>query len=652
MVRSRWIKAVMATVVSTGLAWGQSGVPSPSQAPDDPTGRIITVNEAGKPPQKCRVVKVTVDDKGRKILQVESLANGEVMTIITEGAPVMGEPAAAGHPRVLKTQIFHWGRDHTPPAAVADGGCSSCGPVIVSAPPGTAAPCPSCGPTVASCDTCKPAPTTVVTGPWVAPSTTTTPVITSGPAITSSGQPATVLPAPTTTVVTTTPPKPKEPRVTQAEPSLLDKLRESWGKGDKPKAPAADTTTTTEPKKPTTDVAKVADVKKPVVDTPPPKPQPLPDLPHTDTKKADPLLSDPTLYSKKPMDQKLPPKSEVPPTDLSKQSAPTGEPLGAGSKSVTDSGAVANAGYPVAMFPPMNMGGPPPRPPQAPVWNVPQAPQPITKPGGNPSIESNQGGYGYNAFTPVEFTPPRPGSAEQGMLGNAFSTDYDPRPVSGVFGPSGPPPGMVPPGMMPPGAHGPMNAMLPSTPYGPVVRLQGAPGTPNPMAQGTQLAMLPPRNNGVAQVGYQAPAAPATGMAPPQLTTMLRDALYPSQREWAAEKLSALDWKQNDAAVQALTQGVHDDPAPTVRAACIRCLAKMKADSYAVVSAVQAAKKDADLRVRNEADEALGVLTPGAGAPAPLSPAVQPTATVPPPAPTPPAKPAPASSSALPGLPN
>jgi len=41
MVRSRWIKAVMASVVSTGLAWGQSAGPSSSPAPDDPTGRII-----------------------------------------------------------------------------------------------------------------------------------------------------------------------------------------------------------------------------------------------------------------------------------------------------------------------------------------------------------------------------------------------------------------------------------------------------------------------------------------------------------------------------------------------------------------------------------------------------------------------------------
>ncbi|HEX5273348.1 MAG TPA: hypothetical protein VFW33_22785, partial [Gemmataceae bacterium] len=549
MVRSRWIKAVMATVVSTGLAWGQSGVPTPAQAPDDPTGRIITVNEAGKPPQKCRGVKSSVDEKGRKVLQVESLDTHEVMTIVTEGVPVMGEAPGGGHTKTLRTQIFHWGRHEAPPVAVA-----------------TTAPCPSCAPTtgswgapaVANCDTCKP-------GTWTAPGNAV-----AGPAVTADGHPATTVGA-----------APKEVKVTQAEPSLLDKWRESWGKGDKPKAPAVETVKTSEPvKKPAPEVAKLPEPKKEVVEVKPAPP------PHVDAnpKKPDPLLSDPTQYSKRPVDEKLPAKTNVPPTDLAKLPG-AGEPLGAGSKSVTDSGMVTKPGYPVATLPPMNMGGPPPRPPR-PVWNVPQAPQPVPYPGRNTGIESNQGGIAYNAFTPYEHTPPAPGSAAQGQMGNAFSTDTDPRPAPGVFGPGCPPPGMTPP----PG-YGPATAgMLPPTPYGPVVRLQGSPTPPNPTGAGPQLAMLP-RNTGVQQTGYQAPAAPASGMSAQQLTGMLRDSLYPSQREWAADKLSALDWKQNEAAILALAKAVGEDPAPTVRAACVRALARMKADSYAVVSAVQAAKK-------------------------------------------------------------
>ena len=70
--------------------------------------------------------------------------------------------------------------------------------------------------------------------------------------------------------------------------------------------------------------------------------------------------------------------------------------------------------------------------------------------------------------------------------------------------------------------------------------------------------MLPPQHGaGVMQAGYQAPAA--AGMTPQHLTVMLHDSLYPSQREWAAEKLSGLAWKQNEAVVQALIQGVRED---------------------------------------------------------------------------------------------
>lgn len=587
MVRSRWVKAVMATVVSTGLAWGQSGVPSPTPAAGDPTGRVITVNEAGKAPQKCLVVKASVDSQGRKVLQVQSLANGEVMTIITEGAPVLGE-APTGKPRTLRTQIFHWGRDHTPPAAVCDNGCSSCQqlPVITSVPAKSVPVCTTCapadqcgcGPVVTNCEPCKPGTgsTTIIADPWAHPNKTTT----------------------TTVVSVAPPPKPIETKVVQAAPTPSDKYRESWGKPDKPKMPAAE----------------VVQVQEPVR-------LPPPELPHADKKKPDPLLSDPTQYVKKPLEEKLPTKGEALPTDPPK--LPPGESLGAGSRSITDSGSVESAPNPVAELPLMNMG-PPPRP----VWNVPRAPQPIN-PGRNTGVEANQGGIGYNAFTPVELTPPAPGSAAQSALGNAFSSDLDPRPVAGVFGPAGAHP-------MPPAGYGPMNARLPSTPYGPVVRMPAPQGTTSPTDQGTKLAMLP-RNNGVTQVGYQTSAAPvAAGMNSQQLTGMLRDALYPSQREWAAEKLSSLNWKENDTAVQALAVAVGNDPCPTVRAACVHALAQMKADSYAVVSAVQSAKKDADARVRAEAAEALSVLAPGAAAPAPLSPAVHPTAVVPPPAPLPP----------------
>src|SRR5207302_2036764 len=142
-------------------------------------------------------------------------------------------------------------------------------------------------------------------------------------------------------------------------------------------------------------------------------------------------------------------------------------------------------------------------------------------------------------------------------------------------------------------------------PYGPVVQLTPPTGERSGLPQGTQVAMLPPPSDrGVMSVGYQTPAAPASaaGTAVGQLCGQLRDALLPSQRETAAEKLGALDWKANEDAVRALTQAAHDDPAGSVRATCIHTLAKMKVNTMPVVNAIQAAKKDGDVRVRNEAD--------------------------------------------------
>jgi hypothetical protein len=742
MVRSRWIKAVMASVVSTGLAWGQASAPALPKAPDDATGRIITVNEAGKPPQKCRVVKVWVDEKGNKVWQVEALDSGEVMTIVAEGAPHMGEPPPAGRPKSLRTTIFHWNRDRTPPPgaplppAVVCNDCTPSAPVvttgprlpvITSVPSGgqtTVIPCPACTTTTVvnsgtPCPTCPPVGgTTVVTstgGSWGAPSgtacdsckpTTGTTVISGGwgqPGTTGtgSGQPGTdvrtpvIVSTPGPSVTTTTPPKPTDKggtKVAQAEPSLLEKWRESWGKSSPSKLPA-DGGKTADTKKPTTDATKGAtakadgdkgtDPKKSATDTSkgndpkkttaepkeasksaPPKV----DLPHVDPKKPDPLLGDPTQYSRKPLDEKLPAKGELPPAELPRVAggdpsaaagrggAPVqpgaGEALPAGSRSVTDSGSVESVPHPVMQFPLVKMG-----PPPVPHWQVPQAPNPVANPGRGNAPEAHPGGMAYNAFSTPENIPPAPGSAAQAQLGNAFSSVLDSppapqgmpggAPAAGVFGLPGPPNPM----MMGQGGR-PTNPMLPPTPYGPVVRL---PGTPSPAGQGPSLAMLPLANGGVTQVGYQAPAPAAPSLSAPQLTTMLHDSLYPSQREWAAEKLAMLDWKQNEPAVQALTQAVREDPAATVRATCIRSLARMKVDSYGAVSAIQAAKKDSDIRVRTEADEALGVMAPGAvtpvAPPAAVSPVIQPvSAVVPAPAPAP--APKADSSPALPPLPN
>jgi hypothetical protein len=111
-------------------------------------------------------------------------------------------------------------------------------------------------------------------------------------------------------------------------------------------------------------------------------------------------------------------------------------------------------------------------------------------------------------------------------------------------------------------------------------------------------------------------SSPTTVKSTPEnvhrMVTALRDSLYPSQREWAAQSLSAADWRSHPEVIQALTTAARDDPAATVRAGCVRCLTRMKANTAPVLSVVRDLRKDADPRVRQEAEQALYVLTSGA----------------------------------------
>src|SRR5205814_10099220 len=96
-----------------------------------------------------------------------------------------------------------------------------------------------------------------------------------------------------------------------------------------------------------------------------------------------------------------------------------------------------------------------------------------------------------------------------------------------------------------------------------------------------------------------------------QMETALRDSLYPSQREWAAEGLAAMDWRAHPQVVQCLATAAKEDPAPAVRATCVRCLASMKVNTVPVITIVRSLKDDKDPRVRQEAERALSVLTAG-----------------------------------------
>src|SRR5262249_41670502 len=117
-----------------------------------------------------------------------------------------------------------------------------------------------------------------------------------------------------------------------------------------------------------------------------------------------------------------------------------------------------------------------------------------------------------------------------------------------------------------------------------------------------------------ALMAYQQMAM-AAGMRPdqmgetPRLVTQLKRSLLPSEREMAAEALARCDWRMEPQIVDALVQSAKVDPAPVVRAACVRALGKMKANTVPVVHAVQTMKADQDARVRHEVEQTLAVLT-------------------------------------------
>jgi hypothetical protein len=126
-----------------------------------------------------------------------------------------------------------------------------------------------------------------------------------------------------------------------------------------------------------------------------------------------------------------------------------------------------------------------------------------------------------------------------------------------------------------------------------------------------------PTASPMAQMGGYLPAAQASvaaasfaalhkqSMTTAQVVSLLQDSIYPSHREWAADQLARLDWHQQQEIVPCLVECASKDPAGTVRAACVRSLGRMKVNTLPVVTALQGMQRDLDLRVRQEATEAL-----------------------------------------------
>jgi hypothetical protein len=149
-----------------------------------------------------------------------------------------------------------------------------------------------------------------------------------------------------------------------------------------------------------------------------------------------------------------------------------------------------------------------------------------------------------------------------------------------------------------------MSGMNPTAGYPRPPMPNGMPLPPGgPMVPAHPLMIVPPMPQAPGQAMV---SSKATNV--PQLLGILKDCLYPSQREVAAERLSELDGKKHPQIVEVLTKAAQEDPAATVRAACVHALAQMQVNSPQAVALMQSLRNDRDRRVRQEAEEALATL--------------------------------------------
>jgi hypothetical protein len=423
-------------------------------------------------------------------------------------------------------------------------------------------------------------------------------------------------------------PKPAPPVVsaTTSKPKPTD-WRESWGK--------ADMATGTPP---------VVPEKKTISETARPQPKP----PTATASAADPLRN-PSLYSRVVSAPKKDPAVKDGP--LSVPPMPGGMKPGMGSVLATRSSELGKGGIGIDASEGNAFSDPaPPKPKKAdPIaMNAFSMMQPDSASAGpsQPGMAAGMPPVPMMPATP-RFLPPADGGTPAGLK-NAFTDGGNARPIPADFGSQGMPinafvdhsaEGMPfqPEGM-------PAMPRMPMPPSMPMPRPMQAMGTPQmsgALAMAPQGAPFPPM---MAQ--QPMPAQPATMPGPmpqpappvpaampqrpaaslqlgnaalnineqadvPQLRTMLKEALFPSHREWAADRLGGFDWRTHPEVVQSLVTTAKDDPAPMVRAGCVRSLAKMKVNTVDVVAVLEQMEKDSDPRVRTEVQQCLALVKPG-----------------------------------------
>ena len=74
---------------------------------------------------------------------------------------------------------------------------------------------------------------------------------------------------------------------------------------------------------------------------------------------------------------------------------------------------------------------------------------------------------------------------------------------------------------------------------------------------------------------------------------------------WAARALAGTDCRTNPEVIEALITAAHKDPAPTVRAECVRTLVTTGTGLIRLDELFQELRRDQDPRVREAVDQAL-----------------------------------------------
>lgn len=658
MVWLNWRGALIIVSAWVALACGQAFTQSGAAPTTGKAERILTLYENGKP-IRCRVVGTWQEPDGKTAHQLQALESGELITIVESGAAA---PVSAEGRRTIRTRNFHWGvASRTPPR-----GCPTppthimtacCGPdsgitqvshglpkdALVHAGP----------PLVLNSKTVSerinwweekdgqrisPIITTDGKNPFETdpskPSLTVAPPVGRGPVIMTPGPevivskevpmivcPPTTTPAPKNVgkVVAVKPPPAVAPReVPKAQPFKIE--------GTTPK-----TFTTSEPmapKKidrlpPPKEVAKAEEPKKDwramwgqgndsTVDQPGKSLVPAAVKPGSgpggvrtaDALPKDNILLHPDKFTPAPKGvtpagEGRPPVTELPltaPVDrpgavVSRglpAAGPGSVPYGAQSVLAAKSGLPGQITYipvPVTTIPE------PLRPPMPPPPNMPEAPQPTAF---------------VNAFTPppapMAKTPPmsnpygmmpaggvHPGMARSGMVYPGMYPGMHPGMNPAMMNPAMMNPAMMNPAMMNPAAYA-----TPMNPYN-SPRTYAGPMPPNPFPAMPAQPVMP--------ASYTPPPAASANIG--QLLGVLRESLYPAQREWAAVQLANHDWRMQPEILPALILAAKSDPAATVRAGCVNTLARTNAATGPVVETFHALKSDTDPRVRQEAENAL-----------------------------------------------